>query len=105
MLESERVVRFAVEHMSSPEDPPRPHTRAFLEGRDRKSFEPELRRLGVRIAERREQLELSQGALAERCGLSRTSVNRIEAGLFDPRTVTLLRLARGLECHVVDLFG
>ncbi|MET9086189.1 helix-turn-helix domain-containing protein [Streptomyces sp. NPDC004237] len=51
------------------------------------------RRLGERIADLRAPLEISQEQLAEMAGISRRTVQRIEAGTADPRYGDLLRIA------------
>jgi molybdate-binding protein/DNA-binding XRE family transcriptional regulator len=53
---------------------------------------------------RRQQAGLSQGALAQRCGLSRQALNAVEAGRQVPSTAAALRLAAALGCRVEDLF-
>lgn len=67
------------------------------------------RRVGIVAIEntmrsRRQALDLSQQALATRCGLTRQAVNAIEASQYIPNTVVALRLARVLGCRVEDLF-
>ncbi|MFI6249073.1 helix-turn-helix transcriptional regulator [Streptomyces sp. NPDC051016] len=51
------------------------------------------RRLGERIADFRAPLGISQEQLAEMAGISRRSVQRIEAGMADPRFGDQLRIA------------
>jgi transcriptional regulator with XRE-family HTH domain len=52
--------------------------------------------VGQRIREGREQLGLSQEALADRVGTSVQQVSRAERGVQDIRISTLLRLAAGI---------
>lgn len=52
----------------------------------------------------RERAGLTQQELARRCGVSRQTVNALEAGRFVPATTLALRLARALHCRVEDLF-
>jgi molybdate-binding protein/DNA-binding XRE family transcriptional regulator len=52
----------------------------------------------------REKAGLTQHELARRCGVSRQTVNALEAGRFTPATTLALRLARVLRCRVEDLF-
>lgn len=53
----------------------------------------------------REKYGLTQGALAEAVGLSRQSLNAIEAGRSVPSVAIALKLARTLETSVERLFG
>ncbi|RYF76360.1 MAG: XRE family transcriptional regulator [Comamonadaceae bacterium] len=46
---------------------------------------------------------LTQDALARRAGLSRMTVQRIEAGQIDPRLSTLLELARALDLDLMPV--
>lgn len=54
---------------------------------------------------RREQRGLTQKALAEAVGISRQSLNAIEAERSVPSVLLAMRLARALECDVEALFG
>ena len=47
---------------------------------------------------------LSQEALAERCGLDRKSISRMETGAFSPRLDNVFNLAAALEIPVSELF-
>lgn len=51
----------------------------------------------------RRERGLSQAALAERAGLARTAIGRIERGQAGPRGTTLSRLAEALEVPLSDL--
>ena len=55
-----------------------------------------MKTFGEKIRERRNELGLSQTALAEMCGLSGRSVYGYEAGEKIPRRSTVIRLARAL---------
>lgn len=57
------------------------------------------------VKQRREQLGLSQVALAAAAELSRQSIAAIETGRAVPGVDVALRLSRALECSVEDLFG
>ncbi|OGB33746.1 MAG: hypothetical protein A3F78_03805 [Burkholderiales bacterium RIFCSPLOWO2_12_FULL_61_40] len=59
---------------------------------------------GLRIKELRAQRSLTQEELAERTGMFRTYMSRIEAGLANPTLTMLYTLAGALEVEVVDLF-
>ena len=61
-------------------------------------------RLGNRLKERRTELGLTQAELAERCGVTRKTVNTVETGVFVPSTVLALKLARALSVPVETLF-
>lgn len=52
----------------------------------------------------RERAGLTQAALAEAAGVSRQTLNAIEAGRTDPAVSIVLRLARALGCRVEELF-
>ena len=60
--------------------------------------------LGNRLKERRGELGLTQAQLAERCGVTRKTVNTVENGVFIPSTVLALKLARALSEPVETLF-
>jgi putative transcriptional regulator len=60
--------------------------------------------LGNRLKERRGELGLTQAELAERCGVTRKTVNTVENGVFIPSTVLALKLARALSEPVETLF-
>ena len=55
-----------------------------------------LTELGRRLARRRIELGLAQAALAEQAGVSKRTVERVEAGAT-AQTVTLIRILRVLE--------
>lgn len=61
-------------------------------------------RLSNRLRERRTELGLTQAELAERCGVSRKTVNTVENGVFVPSTLLALKLAAALERRVEELF-
>jgi len=61
-------------------------------------------RLANRLKERRGELGLTQSQLAERCAVSRKTVNTVENGVFVPSTLLALKLAAALERRVEDLF-
>jgi transcriptional regulator with XRE-family HTH domain len=53
------------------------------------------------VAERRQELGLSQRQLAELVGTTQSAVARLERGGRPPRIDTLLRIADALECDLV----
>ena len=59
--------------------------------------------LVARLTQARKAAHLTQAELAERAGLSRMTVQRLEGGNLDPRLSTLQELARvlSLELHAV----
>jgi putative transcriptional regulator len=61
-------------------------------------------RLANRIKEKRGELGLTQAELAERCGVTRKTVNTVETGVFVPSALLALKLARALELPLEDLF-
>ncbi|MFE1346645.1 helix-turn-helix domain-containing protein [Streptomyces sp. NPDC058757] len=61
------------------------------------------RTIGARIRAAREHANLSQLALAERCGVDHKTIHRVEHATSDPSLSLLLRLARSLEVPLADL--
>ena len=62
------------------------------------------RRLGWRVRQLREAREWTQETLAGRAGLDRSYVAGIEAGLRNPSTKALAKLARALSVSLATLF-
>lgn len=60
--------------------------------------------VGKKVRKLRLQSELSQEALAERCGIFRTYLSRIESGTANPSIVVLVALARALGAAPHVLF-
>jgi len=54
------------------------------------------RQFGRRLKALREARDMSQAVLAERAGLTREYVNKLEAGKYDPTLGTMGRLAKAL---------
>ncbi len=65
--------------------------------------EPLLRQLGARMKHLRESREWTQETLAARAGLDRSYVAGIEAGLRNPSTKALAKLADALSLSLSDL--
>lgn len=65
-------------------------------------FEAEIERLSaaVAVSRAREEARLTQEQLAERSGVSRVTINRIERGKLNPSMKTLSRLARAMGKQV-----
>ncbi|MGQ3053564.1 MAG: helix-turn-helix transcriptional regulator [Roseateles sp.] len=61
-------------------------------------------RLGNSMKVQRARLNLTQGELAERVGVTRKTINSVENGLFVPSTVLALKLAKVLQTPVDALF-
>jgi putative transcriptional regulator len=61
-------------------------------------------RLGNRLKERRAELGLTQGELADLCLVSRKTINTVENGIFVPSTLLALKLAAALQVTVEWLF-
>lgn len=57
-------------------------------------------RIRVERAERR----ITQQELAEQCGVSRQTINAIEAGKFIPSTLLALKIARTFSKSVEEIF-
>jgi len=61
--------------------------------------------LGLRIKQLRAQHEITQEELADRCGLFRTYMSRIESGLANPTLTVLHTLAAGFEMDITALLA
>ncbi len=59
----------------------------------------------VRLREVRESQFLTQGELAERSGVSRQTINRLEGGEIEPRFKTIRQLAQALGVEQRRLIG
>jgi len=57
-----------------------------------------------RIKEERARLNLPQGELAERVGVSRQTIHSIETKRYVPSTVLALKIAKVFEKTVEDVF-
>ncbi len=60
--------------------------------------------VGHRVRRLRHGIGLTQDALAERCGIYRTYLSRIEAGSANPTLVVMGALAAALNVRLCDLF-
>ena len=63
-----------------------------------------VERLANRIKEKRGELGLTQAELAERCGVTRKTVNTVENGVFTPSAMLAIKLAEALSVPVEKLF-
>lgn len=61
--------------------------------------------LGLRIKQLRSEYQLTQEELADRCGLFRTYMSRIESGLANPTLTMLHDLAAGFGIDVAVLLA
>lgn len=61
------------------------------------------RAIGVRVRARREHLNLTQPELAERAGISWSSIQRIEAGATNTKLNKLLLVAHALDVPLSEL--
>ncbi|WP_263165371.1 helix-turn-helix domain-containing protein [Streptomyces sp. SCSIO ZS0520] len=61
------------------------------------------RALGARVRARRLHQNLTQEALADTAGIDRSTLQRIEGALNDPRLTHLWRLARALDIPLAEL--
>jgi transcriptional regulator with XRE-family HTH domain len=61
--------------------------------------------MGRRLQQLRQARDLSRQELAERAGISREYMRRLEAGRQDPTIGTLQRLAKALGVPVAELLG
>jgi HTH-type transcriptional regulator / antitoxin HipB len=61
------------------------------------------RQMGLRLKRLREAQGLSQYAMADKAGISRQYVRKLEAGLSDPTLGMLQRIAKALGVRVTKL--
>lgn len=61
-------------------------------------------RLVNRLKDKRGELGLTQAELAERCGVTRKTVNTVENGVFTPSALLALKMARALDEPLESLF-
>jgi DNA-binding XRE family transcriptional regulator len=64
-----------------------------------------LRSLGLALRERREELKMTQEAVALRTGVPQRRIWELEAGIGNPTARTLLRLVAGLNMPCSRLFA
>jgi transcriptional regulator with XRE-family HTH domain len=61
---------------------------------------PTPRQMGMALRRIRKAKGMSQAVLADRAGLSREYINKIEAGRYDPPLSTITALAKALSVKV-----
>ena len=64
-----------------------------------------LKQLAEKIKSRRLQLNLSQEALADKCGLDRTYISLVERSKRNPSYLSLIKICDGLEINIKELVG
>lgn len=62
-----------------------------------------IEKIAMRIRALRAKRQMSQEDLAERAGISRGYLARLEIGMHDPTITTLEKLAKALRVKVADL--
>lgn len=70
-----------------------------------KKEEEYFQKLGARIKQLREEKGLDQKAFAFDCEIGRTQLYMIENGKTNPRLLTLMKIAGGLEVSVDNLLS
>ncbi len=63
----------------------------------------ELKQLGNRLKDKREQLQLTQEEFAAQCHLTKNYIGMLERGERNPSYLTLLQIARNLKVSLKDL--
>lgn len=58
---------------------------------------------GLRLRELRSKADISQEALADRCGLDRTYISGLERGVRNPSLTCIFRVANGLNIQIEEL--
>lgn len=61
-------------------------------------------KLGLNIKKLRHEQNISQEALAEKCGLHRTYLSGIERGERNPSLINLVKIASSLNVSLSELF-
>jgi transcriptional regulator with XRE-family HTH domain len=64
-----------------------------------------LKRFGIAIKQRRQEIRLSQEELAERSALHRTYISDIERGFRNPSLDNIVELTKALNISVSQLFS
>lgn len=67
-------------------------------------FKQTCRRLGIRLAQLRKRLRISQEELAYRAEIDRTYISQMERGVCNPSLLVLSKVAAVLEVKLVDCF-
>jgi transcriptional regulator with XRE-family HTH domain len=64
-----------------------------------------MQRFGLRVVEARQKLDLTQEQLAERVGMSRRQMNRVESGAANVSLSKLIEISVALKVETSDLFA
>lgn len=64
-----------------------------------------LNKLAEKVKSKRLELNLSQEALADKCGLDRTYISLVERSKRNPSYLSLIKLCDGLEINIKELIG
>lgn len=62
-----------------------------------------FQKLGIKIKRLREEKDIDQKSFAFDCEIGRTQLYMIENGRTNPRLLTLMKIARGLDISVEEL--
>jgi transcriptional regulator with XRE-family HTH domain len=62
-----------------------------------------FKKLGAKIKQLREEKEIDQKSFAFDCEIGRTQLYMIEKGRTNPRLLTLMKIADGLEISIDEL--
>lgn len=89
------VASYAVDLLASPLHDPRPVS----------TLDPLTVAFGAALRRERERLGLSQEALADRAGVDRTEIGKLERGTREPRLRTLVKIYRALDVSPDVLVG
>jgi transcriptional regulator with XRE-family HTH domain len=67
--------------------------------------EKKLTRLGLAIRHKRKEVALSQEALAQRSGIERSNMGKIERGENNLSILNLVRIAEALNCQAATILA
>jgi len=62
-----------------------------------------LNQLGIKIKQRRNELNISQEKLAQKCDFDRTYISLLERAKRNPSYLSLIKLCAGLEIELNEL--
>jgi transcriptional regulator with XRE-family HTH domain len=62
-----------------------------------------LNQLAIKLKKRRNELNISQEKLAEKCDFDRTYISLLERAKRNPSYLSLLKLCTGLEIELTEL--
>jgi DNA-binding XRE family transcriptional regulator len=63
------------------------------------------RKIGRRLRELRDALQITQQTVAQRSGIPESTVSKYERGLIMPSLPSVVALAKALECRSGDIMG